>query len=120
MVRRVDHGESHVTNTHAHLVHHCGHRADRRDTDDRLGALGRYAGYSELLRSRVSHGSSDHELTPGQRAEGLQWVVYESGFVSPEEVATFEETFGVENQTVTVQIFTRFVRKNCSDDPFVR
>lgn len=68
---------------------------------------------------RVSHGSSDHELTPPERAAQLQWVVYESGFVSPEEVAAFEETFGVKNQTVTVQIFARFVRANCSDDPFV-
>lgn len=68
---------------------------------------------------RVSHGSSDHELTPPERAAQLQWVVYESGFVSPEEVAAFEETFGVKDQTVTVQTFARFVKVNCSDDPFV-
>ena len=68
---------------------------------------------------RVSHGSADHDLTPGERAEMLQFVVYESGFVSPEEVAAFEETFGVKGQTVTVRVFAAFVRTNCSDDPFV-
>lgn len=68
---------------------------------------------------RVSHGSADHDLTPGERAEMLQFVVYESGMVSPEEVAAFEETFGVKDQTVTVRVFAAFVRMNCSDDPFV-
>ena len=46
-------------------------------------------------------------------------MVYESGFVSPEEVAAFEERFGVVDQDVTVRIFAKFVRVNCSDDPFV-
>jgi hypothetical protein len=68
---------------------------------------------------RVSHGSADHGLTPRARAERLQWVVYESGFVSPAEVAAFEETFRVKDQTVTVRVFAAFVRTNCSDDPFV-
>jgi hypothetical protein len=68
---------------------------------------------------RVSHGSSDHDLTPRERAEMLQFVVYESGMISPDEVAAFEETFGVKDQTVTVRVFARFVRANCSDDPFV-
>ena len=68
---------------------------------------------------RVSHGSSDHGLTPKERAAALQFVVYESGFVSPEEVARFEKQFGVKNKTVTVRVFAAFVRTNCSDDPFV-
>lgn len=76
-------------------------------------------GEPNCFGNRVSHGSSDHDLTPKERAEALQFVVYESGFVSPEEQAAFEAEFGVKNQTVTVQIFARFVRKNCSDDPFV-
>jgi len=68
---------------------------------------------------RVSHGASDHGLTPGDRAAALQYVVYESGMVSPEEVEAFEATFGVKDETVTVRVFAAFVRTNCSDDPFV-
>ncbi len=76
-------------------------------------------GEPNCFGQRVSHGSSDHKLTPKERAAGLQFVVYESGFVTPEEVAAFEERFGVKNKTVTVRIFAAFVRANCSDDPFV-
>lgn len=76
-------------------------------------------GEPNCFGQRVSHGSSIHDLTPGERAAALQFVVYESGFVSPEERAAFEAEFGVKDQTVTVQIFARFVRRNCSDDPFV-
>ena len=76
-------------------------------------------GEPNCFGQRVSHGSSDHELTPKERAAALQFVVYESGFVPPEEVARFEEQFGVKDQTVTVRVFAAFVRANCSDDPFV-
>jgi hypothetical protein len=78
-------------------------------------------GTPSCFGERVSHGSSDseHMLTPVERAEALEWTVYESGFVSPEEVDAFEERFGVVNQDVTVRVFVQFVRANCSDDPFV-
>ena len=78
-------------------------------------------GTPSCFGERISHGSSgsEHMLTPAERAEELEWVVYESGFVPPEEVAAFEERFGVVDQDVTVRIFAKFVRVNCSDDPFV-
>jgi hypothetical protein len=58
---------------------------------------------------RISHGSSDHGLTPKERAAGLQELV-DSGF--PPAV----ELFG---PTVSVQEMIKFVQANCSDDPIV-
>lgn len=58
---------------------------------------------------RISHGSSDHGLTPGERAAGLQELV-DAGF--PPAVALFGET-------VSVQEMIKFVQANCSDDPIV-
>jgi hypothetical protein len=58
---------------------------------------------------RISHGSSDHQLTPKERAAGLQELVDE-GF--PPAV----ELFG---PTVSVQEMIKFVQANCSDDPIV-
>jgi hypothetical protein len=66
-------------------------------------------GTPSCFGERVSHGSSDHGLTPKERAAGLQELV-DSGF--PEAV----ELFG---DTVTVREFAWFVRTNCSDDPIV-
>ena len=58
---------------------------------------------------RISHGSSDHGLTPKERAAELQLLV-DSGF----EPAV--EFFGT---TVTVQKMIKFVKINCSDNPIV-
>ena len=58
---------------------------------------------------RVSHGSSDHGLTPKERAAMLQEIV-DSG----DPLAL--ELFG---PTVSVAEFTWFVRTNCSDDPII-
>jgi hypothetical protein len=58
---------------------------------------------------RVSHGSSDHGLTPVERTAGLQALVDE-GF--PEAVALF-------GPKVTVREWADFVRTNCSDNPYV-
>lgn len=58
---------------------------------------------------RVSHGSSDHGLTPKERAAALQELV-DAGM--PEAVALFGET-------VTVREFADFVRTNCSETPYV-
>ncbi|MET0840463.1 MAG: hypothetical protein ABWY19_16905 [Marmoricola sp.] len=66
-------------------------------------------GTPNCFGQRISHGSSDHKLTPKERAAGLQELV-DSGF--PPAVALFGET-------VTVREFAAFVRANCSDNPIV-
>jgi hypothetical protein len=58
---------------------------------------------------RISHGSSDHGLTPKERAAELQLLV-DSGFQPAVEF------FG---PTVSVQEMIKFVQINCSDDPIV-
>ena len=58
---------------------------------------------------RISHGSSDHGLTPKELAAMLQAIV-DSG----DPLAL--ELFG---PTVSVAEFTWFVRTNCSDDPII-
>ena len=58
---------------------------------------------------RISHGSSDHRLTPKERAAGLQEIV-DSG----DPMAL--ELFG---PTVEVREMIAFVRANCSDDPII-
>ena len=66
-------------------------------------------GTPNCFGKRISHGSSDHKLTPKERAAGLQELV-DSGF--PEAVAFF-------GPTVSVREMTMFVRINCSDNPIV-
>lgn len=66
-------------------------------------------GTPSCFGERISHGSSDHGLTPKERAAGLQELVDE-GF--PPAVELFGET-------VSVQEMIQFVRANCSDDPIV-
>src|SRR6188508_361579 len=66
-------------------------------------------GTPNCFGQRISHGSSDHKLTPKERTAGLQELV-DSGF--PPAVALFGET-------VTVREFAAFVRANCSDNPIV-
>jgi hypothetical protein len=66
-------------------------------------------GTPNCFGQRVSHGSSDHGLTPKERAAGLQELV-DSGF--PPAVELFGET-------VSVREFADFVRTNCSDEPYV-
>ena len=66
-------------------------------------------GTPSCFGERISHGSSDHGLTPKERAAGLQELV-DAGF--PEAV----ELFG---PTVEVREMIAFVRANCSDDPIV-
>jgi hypothetical protein len=58
---------------------------------------------------RISHGSSDHDLTPKERAAGLQEIV-DSG----DPLAL--ELFG---PTVSVQEMIKFVQANCSDNPII-
>ena len=64
-------------------------------------------GTPSCFGERISHGSSDHGLTPKERAAALQEIV-DSGF--PPAVAYF-------GPTVSVGEMTRFVRANCSDSP---
>lgn len=62
-----------------------------------------------------SHAHDGHELTPGERVAGLQFIVDDilaNG--SNEEKALLE---GVVRTTVSVAEFIRFVKLNCSDDP---
>ena len=66
-------------------------------------------GTPSCFGERVSHGSSDHGLTPKERAAGLQEIV-DSG----ESLAL--ELFG---PTVSVGEFAEFVKVNCSDDPII-
>jgi hypothetical protein len=66
-------------------------------------------GTPNCFGQRVSHGSSDHGLTPVERTAGLQALVDE-GF--PEAVALF-------GPVVTVREWADFVRTNCSDTPIV-
>jgi hypothetical protein len=66
-------------------------------------------GTPNCFGQRISHGSSDHKLTPKERAAGLQELV-DAGF--PPAV----ELFG---PTVSVQEMIKFVQANCSDDPIV-
>ena len=65
-------------------------------------------GTPSCFGERVSHGSSDHKLTPGERAAGLQEIV-DSG--DPQAL----EIFG---PTVSVGEFTKFVKVMCSDHPY--
>jgi hypothetical protein len=67
-------------------------------------------GTPNCFGQRISHGSSDHGLTPKERAAGLQELV-DSG-----EVPEAREYFG---DTVTVQEMIKFVKANCSDNPIV-
>ena len=66
-------------------------------------------GTPNCFGQRISHGSSDHDLTPKERAAALQEIV-DSG----DPLAL--ELFG---PTVSVAEFTWFVRTNCSDDPII-
>jgi len=73
-------------------------------------------GTPSCFGERISHGSQSantpsvgHELTPKERAAGLQELV-DAGF--PPAVELFGET-------VTVKEMIAFVRANCSDDPIV-
>lgn len=66
-------------------------------------------GTPSCFGERISHGSSDHGLTPGARAAGLQQFVDEGD-------ALALELFG---DTVSVGEFAGFVRVNCSDDPIL-
>ena len=66
-------------------------------------------GTPNYFGQRISQGSSDHDLTPKERAAGLQELV-DAGF--PPAVALFGET-------VSVQEMIKFVQANCSDDPIV-
>jgi hypothetical protein len=57
---------------------------------------------------RISHGSSDHGLTPKERAAALQELV-DAGEIPI-------DAFG---PTVSVQEMIKFVKINCSDDPII-
>lgn len=67
---------------------------------------------------RISHGSSDHELTPAERAPLLQEFIVEpaiAGEFGPEIQALALEFFG--DDGVNVQETIRWIRVNCSDAP---
>ena len=66
-------------------------------------------GTPNCFGQRISHGSSVHNLTPKERAAGLQAIV-DSG--DPQALALF-------GPTVSVGEFTWFVRTNCSDNPII-
>jgi len=66
-------------------------------------------GTPNCFGQRISHGSSDHKLTPKERAAALQEIV-DSG----DPLAL--ELFGPK---VTVREFAWFVRTNCSDNPIL-
>ncbi len=66
-------------------------------------------GTPSCFGERISHGSSDHKLTPGDRAAGLQAFVDEGDPLAL-------ELFG---DTVSIGEFAWFVRVNCSDDPIL-
>jgi hypothetical protein len=66
-------------------------------------------GTPNCFGQRISHGSSDHDLTPKERAAGLQEIV-DSG--NPDALAFF-------GPTVSVQEMIKFVQINCSDDPII-
>ena len=65
-------------------------------------------GTPSCFGERVSHGSSDHGLTPKERAEALQ------EFVDAGDPLALE-LFG---ETVTAGEFAKFVKVNCSDTPY--
>jgi hypothetical protein len=66
-------------------------------------------GTPNCFGQRISHGSSVHQLTPKERAAGLQEIV-DSG----DPLAL--ELFG---PTVSVQEMIKFVQANCSDNPII-
>ena len=72
-------------------------------------------GLPNCFGERISHGSSDHQLTPKARAALLQELVDEI-LAGPDgdEKDFVMEFFG---ETVSVQEFIRFVKLNCSDAP---
>lgn len=76
-------------------------------------------GTPSCFGERISHGSSDHGLTPAERAVLLQDVVdlALAGEFGPEAQAFALEFFG--DDGVSVGEMTAWVRLNCSDDPFV-
>ncbi|NNF56144.1 MAG: hypothetical protein HKN03_17080 [Acidimicrobiales bacterium] len=75
-------------------------------------------GEPNCFGQRISHGSSDHGLTPKERAAGLQEVVELAlaGEFGPESQAFALEFFGTDG--VSVKEMTAWVRLNCSDTPF--
>lgn len=76
-------------------------------------------GTPSCFGERISHGSSDHGLTPKDRAAGLGEVValVLAGEFGPEAQAFALDFFG--DDGVNVKEMTAWVRLNCSDDPFI-
>ncbi len=76
-------------------------------------------GEPSCFGERISHGSSDHGLTPVDRAAALEEVVAPvlAGEFGPEAQAFALEFFG--DDGVDVKEMTSWVRLNCSDDPFI-
>ena len=66
-------------------------------------------GTPNCFGQRISHGSSDHGLTPKERAAGLQELVD----------AGFQPAIDLFGETVSVQEMIKFVQANCSDNPIV-
>lgn len=77
-------------------------------------------GTPSCFGERISHGSSDHGLTPVDRAAQLEEFVVTpalDGEFGPEIQQFALEFFG--DDGVSVKEMTRWVRANCSDNPIV-
>jgi hypothetical protein len=66
-------------------------------------------GTPQCFGERISHASSDHKLTPKERAANFE------KFVLPEQPEA-QALFG---NSVSVREIQWFVRQNCSDNPIV-
>ena len=77
-------------------------------------------GTPSCFGERISHGSSDHGLTPEDRAPLLQELLVEpalAGEFGPETQQFALEFFG--DDGVSVQETIRWIRVNCSDEPII-
>lgn len=75
-------------------------------------------GTPNCFGKRISHGSSDHGLTPKERAPLLEELIVNpalDGAFGSELQQVFLEFFG--DDGVSVQETIRWIRVNCSDEP---
>ena len=75
-------------------------------------------GTPSCFGERISHGSSDHKLTPKERAPLLEEFLITpaiNGEFGPEVQELALEFFG--DDGVSVQETVRWIRVNCSDEP---
>lgn len=85
-----------------------------------LGDMVGEPGTPGCFGERIGHGSSDHGLTPVERAEGLQTFIVEPALTGAfgEEIRLLVlELFG--DDGVSVKETMNWIRINCSDEPLV-